>query len=106
VSASSDSIPTQRTGSAARVDHPVQVAARGPEVLTSRFSPAGATTGQSLELDRGGYPHGSGQGVPAPTGLPAEGDDFTVPPVQVAPGPVPGLGATNVVGGPRGDLTR
>ena len=106
VSASSDSIPTQRTGSAARVDHPVQVAARGPEVLTSRFSPPGATAGQALELDRGGYPHGSGQGVPAPAGRPAEGDDFTVPPVQVAPGPVPGLGATNVVGGQRGDLTR
>ena len=103
VSASTDSIPTQRTRSASDAD---QVTARGPEELTSQFTPAGAAAGQSLELDRGGYPHGSGQGVPAPTGLPAEGDDFTVPPVQVAPGPVPGLGATNVVGGPRGDLTR
>ena len=106
LSASNDSIPTQRTISHPGVDRPAPVTAAGPEALTGQSSPPGATAGQSLQLDRGGYPHGSGQGVPAPTGLPAQGDDVTDPPMQVAPGPVPGLGATNVVGGPRGDLTR
>ncbi len=90
--------------------------AAGAGILAGRLA-RGLSASSDIPTQRtGGYPNAAGQGVPAPTGLPAEGDDFTDPPVQVAPGPVPGLGATNVVGGPvvggpvvggpRGDLSR
>lgn len=86
--------------------------AAGAGILAGRLARGLSASSDSIPTQRtGGYPNGAGQGVPASTGLPAEGDVFTDPPVQVAPGPVSGLGATDVVGdpvvgGPRGDLSR
>jgi len=105
LSASDDGIPTQRSRSAGDA-RPVRLDPTDSASLTGPYGLADTTAGPSVGLDRGGYPHGSTQNVPTTGSLPGEGDDFTSPPVQVAPGPVPGLGATNVVGGPRGDLSR
>ena len=70
------------------------------------YSPAGATAEPSLRARPGWLSArlGPDRSTPRLVFLPS----VTIhhPPVQVAPGPVPGFGATNVVGGPRGDLSR
>ena len=62
LSASTDSIPTQRATGPTRGDHPVQVAARGPDALTGQYSPAGATAGQVTRIRSGWLPAPLGPG--------------------------------------------